>query len=365
MLNLTGYEKVICAIRNGLSEGHPVMLPFTDIMLRDHYREITDIARSNGKEFIDLAEELYEYLDVDGVDCILGSEKGNFVRKIRLRDDGEYLTADKGEARIKVPEIGGSHMKVGPKNVTQREEMEENKVVHSSDKLITKGHYDLHKATAQRYKGKRFIGTGIASPFWGCIDHLGFDKAMIKMVEEPQTIYKICEKSTIAQEPHIKALADFGVDGVCLVASLSSSDMISRKDYLRFEAPFIKHLIDEIRRHNMISIYYFPGDPGDRLRDIVEIKPDAIALEESKKGFDVDLDQVNGIVDGRCAIFGNLDAVGILQNGDADELKYEVQRQMDVGKRCKRFVMSVGSPVTPLTPITRVKKFMELARGMC
>ncbi|MBS7609720.1 hypothetical protein KEJ36_03210 [Candidatus Bathyarchaeota archaeon] len=51
----------------------------------------------------------------------------------------------------------------------------------------------------------------------------------------------------------------------------------------------------------MKSIYYFCGDVRDRLERIVEAVPDAISLEESEEGFQIDILWVDGIVKGRAS----------------------------------------------------------------
>ena len=87
---------------------------------------------------------------------------------------------------------------------------------------------------------------------------------------------------------------------------------------------------------------------------------DCISLEESKKRFEIDLAWVNEVVEGRVCIFGNLDSIGVLQNGTREELRGEVRRQVEIGREYGRFVMSLGSPVTPRTSASRVREYVDL-----
>jgi len=111
-------------------------------------------------------------------------------------------------------------------------------------------------------------------------------------------------------------------------------------------------------------VYYYCGDPWDRLDAMVATGVDAIGLEESKKGFHIDIDDVDSAVAGRAALLGNLDAIGLLPHGSPAELRDEVQRQLDVGHRSGRFVASLGSPVTPGTPMSRVRLYTDLVREL-
>jgi len=60
---------------------------------------------------------------------------------------------------------------------------------------------------------------------------------------------------------------------------------------------------------------------------------------------------------------GNLDAIGVLAKGTEEELRSQVARQISAGRRNGgRFILSLGSPVTPATPIERVRQYLRLAR---
>jgi uroporphyrinogen-III decarboxylase len=73
---------------------------------------------------------------------------------------------------------------------------------------------------------------------------------------------------------------------------------------------------------------------------------------------------VDEIVRGRACIFGNLDAINLLPRASKEELEAELKRQIDVGRKYGRFVISLGSPVTPETSVRRVREYVEIARGL-
>jgi uroporphyrinogen-III decarboxylase len=67
-------------------------------------------------------------------------------------------------------------------------------------------------------------------------------------------------------------------------------------------------------------------------------------VEESKKNFVIELEDVVDIVDGRAAVFGNIDAVQFGIHATMGEMAAEVKRQARIGARAKGFVVSTGSP---------------------
>ena len=62
---------------------------------------------------------------------------------------------------------------------------------------------------------------------------------------------------------------------------------------------------------------------------------------------------------------GTLAAIEILENGTEKELKEEIVRQTAAGKKNKnRFIMSIGSPVTPSTSTQRVNKYYNYVHDL-
>jgi uroporphyrinogen-III decarboxylase len=91
---------------------------------------------------------------------------------------------------------------------------------------------------------------------------------------------------------------------------------------------------------------------------------DALALEEGKKGFAIDIVAVADRMRGRMALLGNVDAIGLMEHGSDDDLAAEIARQCEAGRRNRgRFVVSLGSPVTPGTPLARVRQYCDLVHA--
>ena len=143
------------------------------------------------------------------------------------------------------------------------------------------------------------------------------------------------------------------------------TDMISPRAYAALNLPFLQQLVAAIRAAGMWSIHYFCGNPAGKWDHLLAAGADALSFEESKKGFVIDIEEVVARTGGRCAVLGNLDAVGLLQNGSEGQLRAEIARQIAAGRRNgSRFIMSLGSPVTPETPVERVRLYCDLAHEL-
>jgi uroporphyrinogen-III decarboxylase len=143
------------------------------------------------------------------------------------------------------------------------------------------------------------------------------------------------------------------------------TDMVSAAHWRAFHLPSLRQITGETRALGMYSIHYFCGNPADKWAILLDTGADALSLEESKKGFVIDIDDVVDRVDGHMAVLGNLDAIHLMEHGSEDELRAEIGRQIAAGRRNgSRFIMSLGSPVTPGTPASRVRLYCDLAHEL-
>ena len=63
--------------------------------------------------------------------------------------------------------------------------------------------------------------------------------------------------------------------------------------------PLMKDYVEAIRASGLKSIYYYCGNPMDRLEPLLAVGADAVHFEESKKNFVIDIDDVVAAIEGR------------------------------------------------------------------
>jgi uroporphyrinogen-III decarboxylase len=212
--------------------------------------------------------------------------------------------------------------------------------------------------------GKAYYPYGFATgPQWGCYNLWGFEDWMMLVATQPELVRFASQRQLAWSLNEIREAAALGARGIwiedCMV------DMISRKAFAAINLPLIRAMVAEIRRLGMHSIYYFCGDPKEKLDLLLETEADALALEESKKGFTIDIAAVAAYIAGRCALLGNLDAIHLLPDASEEVLTEEIERQVQAGwLNWGRFVMSLGSPVTPGTTPERVRQYTDLTHAL-
>ena len=75
------------------------------------------------------------------------------------------------------------------------------------------------------------------------------------------------------------------------------------------------------------------------------------------------IEEVIEVINKKMTVLGNLDSINILEKGSKQDLKAAIRTQVKKGRRNgSRFIMSIGSPVTPDTPLSRVKEYLDIIR---
>lgn len=101
---------------------------------------------------------------------------------------------------------------------------------------------------------------------------------------------------------------------------------------------------------------------ADRLEQIVSTGADGLSVETTMKNYVNDRGDISSKIGRRISLFGNIDPVGILQNGSDARLQAEIRRQAQAARTARGFIMCTGSPITPATPLARVRLFIDLAQ---
>jgi hypothetical protein len=199
------------------------------------------------------------------------------------------------------------------------------------------------------------------TPFFSCTRLWGFEGTMMMTAGRRDLVRHACERYLARATRRVAEAARLGAEVIWIVDGIT--DMISPLDFAELNVPSVSHLVQAVRAAGMKSVYYFTGNLAGKLDLILSAGADALAVEESKKGFVNDIVQIADHVRGRCTLFGNVDPYHVLEMGTADQVRAELRHQREAGQRNgNRFVTCLGSPITPGTTVAQVRQFCEIAR---
>lgn len=229
--------------------------------------------------------------------------------------------------------------------------------VPSARELIEAGKTEFPSRALERFGESYLLTASLGSPLWHAYSRLGFLGMMVALRERPDVLEALCELSLRQSLAQAEALRHAGIPCIYVEECLSSADLISPEDYLKIAYPPTRDLIHGLKQLGLRVVYYYCGSPASRLEHLGALQADALAFEESKKGFVIDLGQIRAELGPQQLLYGNTSAV-LLRDGSPERIAADVRRQWDAAG--PRLVVSMGSPATPDTPPAKLD---ALARG--
>ena len=251
-----------------------------------------------------------------------------------------------------------------PAQIRDRSDVDAQLPVPAADELLAGGEFDLLRQVVADYGDRYFITTILDTPFSDAYDLLGFQGLMVIQHDQPDLFHYLLERKLAQAKEVMAACAACGIHGVYAEEVFTGADLISPRSYdqfvCRYNLPYFSHM----RSLGLLPIHYVCGDSIPRLERMIEYDVAAVAVEESKKGFQIEIEEVVDRVAGRAAVLGNIDAVRFGLHATADEMAVEVRRQAAIGARAKGFVVSTGSPFPLDTNPRLIDAMVETAHSI-
>jgi uroporphyrinogen-III decarboxylase len=228
--------------------------------------------------------------------------------------------------------------------ISTREDVETQIPIISADEWLRRGDFELPRQVVADYGDRYFISTILDTPYSDMYDYLGFRGLMVIQRRNPDLLQYLLERRLMQSKEVMEAWAAIGMHGVYVEEVFSAADTISPQSYERFVYAYNQPYFQHMRSMGLLPIHYVCGDVIPRLEYIVQYDIAAVAVEESKKKFRIELAEVVERVAGRTAVFGNIDAVRFGIHATPEEMSAEVERQAGIGAQAGGFIVSTGSP---------------------
>jgi uroporphyrinogen-III decarboxylase len=248
--------------------------------------------------------------------------------------------------------------------IESKEQIDELMPVSKAEELLERGDFEYPRQVAADYGDEYFLSTVLDTPFSNAYDYLGFQGLMLFQHDRPDLLHYMLERNLLQNEETMKGWAASGLHGVYVEEVFTGADIISQRSYDEFVFPYNKTYFEFMSKLGLLPIHYVCGNIIPRLEKISQLEIAAVAAEESKKNFQIELAELVKGVKGRVAVFGNIDAIQYGLHASLEEVEGEVRRQAGLGAQAKGFVVSTGSPF-PLDSNPRVIDTMvKTAHGL-
>ncbi len=351
-------ERVYAVLEGKQVDRFPVTVLYNFLYYRDHFTELT--GRPSQEFTVWQHAQPEEYLKT----YRLMVEKAPF----EILQPNEAPSRQKRDnfnpAAENVPtpaQTESKHVANETQYVFNKKDIDERIKINKAENLIASGLNDYRESVVAAFGKDHFIlSKGVIGTLYSCSAHVGLTNLFSMLIEKPDIIEYLSKKILEQNIEKIRQAAAVGGDAIFIDDAMTTCDMISVEHYERFSLPYMKEMVREIHNlgHKAILIYF--GGIADRLEQIASIGADGLSAEASMKGYTNDISEIARKIGDRITPFGNIDPVGMLQNGSDEELEAEIQRQAEAGRHARGFIMCTGSPITPATQLERVQRFIKL-----
>ena len=367
---MTSLHLLKAAIQGKSSGRIPVVLPYFHLYLDHISHELSDLTwahRLHGTpeeraEFYSLARTWFEldWLPIGGI----GTSLTNITIKL-FEKDGERKLIDTVTGNVTpCPERKPVEAPVLKRSVDTMDDIDKLPPIPTTDEIIGTGVLDPVSILIEQYGDEVMLSGGVSLPVSDNYFLLGVYDMFTALKLEPELVHSLIARSKTKVINLLEAQSRVGITCVWLEDCFVAGDLISREDYETFFHEANVEIMAAARRFNLYSVYYITGDVMSRIPHILEMKPDCLAFEESKKTFVADPVEIRKAIGDDICLFGNIDAYADIERGDTIDWEKAIHHQLKAACPNGKFVLSVGSPITHDTPKERVRDFVRYAKSL-
>ena len=201
----------------------------------------------------------------------------------------------------------------------------------------------------------------VFSPFSQWLEWLGPAEALMSLIEHPARVQACLARLAAGAVTVGAGQAAAGIDALLISSAFAGAGFISRRQYQAFVLPFERAVVDGVRRARPdLPIYtHTCGAIGDRL-DLMEVTgTDGIDTLDPPPLGTVELAGAKRALAGRLFIKGNLDPVGTLLQGNAEQCAAAARECLATAKPGGGYVLSTACSVAPHTPPGNVLQLLR------
>lgn len=185
---------------------------------------------------------------------------------------------------------------------------------------------------------------------------LGLDEIMIKSLEDRPLVEDLMERCLDYGESYGRALATAGAD--LLSGGDSPAGLIGPRAYRELAWPFEQRLIARLKpaTHKPVSLHIC-GNSGPLLADMAATGADVLELDHQ-----VDLTEACRLAGPGITLWGNLDPVRLLAQGNPTEIRQAALKAVNSVRACghSRFVLSSGCTLAIETPPANLDAILQV-----
>lgn len=202
------------------------------------------------------------------------------------------------------------------------------------------------------------VGAVLAGPFSTALSVVGAENLLKWMLKYPKKIHTLMQIITESNNRFIEKIAELGI-GISFTDPVSSTSLISVKQFNEFSAPYIKKNVDNMKTltGNSGSIHIC-GKSKEIWKSVIDTGISNFSIDNVE-----DLVDAKEIMGDWIIISGNVPPVDIMQLGTREDVLNSAKECIKKAYRSKKgYMLSSGCQVPVNTPIENLEALMDASR---
>lgn len=186
----------------------------------------------------------------------------------------------------------------------------------------------------------------------------GAENLLRDLYRKPDKVKELLEITTLSQIYYGIACVHAGADIIHLGDPTLSGDVVSPKVWEEFGLPYIKRVVDALKKMNIKVIMHICGDTTDRLYSLALTGVHGLSLDHK-----VDLVYAKKILGDKVCLIGNLNPTDSLVFKNADAV-YEEARRLISAMGSSNFILSSGCGIPANAPPENIEAMVRAAKDL-
>ncbi|MCB5560562.1 uroporphyrinogen decarboxylase family protein [Anaerosalibacter bizertensis] len=214
------------------------------------------------------------------------------------------------------------------------------------------------KLTRDALIDKVDVSASMSGPISVAASVVGTENLMKWMIKYPEKVHTLMEIVAESNNRYIEEVAKLGVS-IGFADPVSSTSLISPKQFREFSLPALKKNIDKIKETTGSSpSIHICGKSRDIWEDVINAGISNFSIDNVE-----DLEEAKKVMGDKVIITGNVPPVDVVYKGTKEDIFKSVKECIRKGHDSKKgYILSTGCQIPMHTPMENIEAFMEAGR---
>ena len=266
-----------------------------------------------------------------------------------------YVMAEAMGAKVRVPEDETAYLEAPA--IESLADIGKLRPANPKKDGLLPAHLEAMRRCADAIGSEAAVNGALTCPFTNASFLVGAETLVRLTMKEPDTVHKLCE---ISLEAALR-LADAIIDEGCtpsLTDAMSSSTVISPRQFREFSQPYLKRLVDHIHSRGRKTTLHICGKTRPIWEAMADTGADCLSLDNA-----ADLEEAKLKVGSRVRLMGNVPPSEALLQGTKEDVRKAVR--LCVAKahdNPKGLIVASGCSLATETPFENIHAMMDAVR---